>query len=132
MTMFGAGGGGGPDPPTVTLSNVEVFSVDVSMLVTASPIVAFGEMPVVTLPTVVHEEPSPDTDPVTVLPLRESRSHAGTGRVAPARYVVSPPIDERVMNSMLPSGRKSRMTCAAFAAVDCRSMTPAFANVLVI
>src|SRR5215510_11603156 len=108
MTMFGAGGGGGPDPPTVTLSNVEVLSVVVSMLVTASPIVALGDIAVVMLPTVVHEEPSAEMDPVTVLPLRESRSHAGAGWVAPAKYVVSPPVDERVMSSMLPSGRKSR------------------------
>src|SRR6185369_7779659 len=79
-------------------------------------------------PTVVHVDPSCEISPVTVSPLRESRSQRGNDAVAPARYFVSAPVELRVMNSMLPSGRTSRITRAADGSIDSRSINPAFAN----
>ena len=84
-------------------------------------------MDVEVLPTAVHVVPSPDTEPITVPALRESFSQAGKVCDPPAMNAVEPPDEERVMNSMLPSGRTSRITCGESAAVVCRSMTPAFA-----
>ena len=69
---------------------------------------------------------------VTVDALRSSFSHAPPVTVAPPRKLVAPPVDERVMNSIPPVGRTSRITCAEPAAVVPRSITPAFANALVL
>ena len=84
----------------------------------------------VVVPTVVHEEPLDETEPVTVDPERTSLSHVGVGGDcdAPESQAVDPPGVDRVMNSMLPLGLSARMTCAAFAASDSRSMTPALAK----
>src|SRR5438093_4142235 len=100
----GGGGGGAPAVVTVTLSNVDVLSVDVSWLVTARPMFALAPIDVGVLPTVVHVEPFADTEPVTVPPLRASLSHCGDPWLPPAMKLVAPPVDERVMNSRLPSG----------------------------
>src|SRR4051794_3126209 len=114
----GGGGGGGVvvvvlPAVTLTLSNVDVSSCDVSWLVTIRPASALAVIDVEVLPTPVHVVPSLDTEPVTVAPLRDSFSHAGIGCDPPAMNVVVPPDAERVMNSMLPSGRTSRITCGA-------------------
>src|SRR5262249_43961213 len=134
MTMLvAAGGGGGGCEPlvTVTLSNVDLFSVLAATLQTTRPATALVPMLSVVLPTVVHVLPSADTAPVTVLPLRVRRIHAGGVLNAVARNVVSAPALDRIMNSRSPVGRTSRMTWAALAAVDSRIITPAFANVFV-
>ena len=83
------------------------------------------------LPTCRHARPSVETEPTTVVPMRDIFNHAGNVTVVPARYVVAAPVAVRVMNSTFPDGSTSRMTCAAAAAVDSRSMTPALADALV-
>ena len=80
----------------------------------ASP--AAGTAP---LPAELSRLPPPERPALTVgspklLSPRETR----------ARYA---PVLLRVMNSTSPVGRTSRITCAAFAAVDSRIITPAFA-----
>jgi hypothetical protein len=115
----------------VTLSKVDVLSVEISWLVTARPTNALDAIEIVAAPTVVHVLPSADMNPVTVPPLRVSFSHCGDAWLPPPMYVVAPPVADRVMNSRLPFGRASRMTCADPDAVVSRSMTPALANVLV-
>src|SRR5579871_5336028 len=82
-------------------------------------------------PTCDHVTPSADVDAITVEPLRVSCNQTGAACEAPASQLVAPPVVERVMNSMSPVGRTSRMTCAEFAAVVARSMMPALANVFV-
>src|SRR4051794_7085106 len=119
----GGGGGGGPEGVvTATLSNVDVLSVFTSWLGTRSPINADVGIVVVVLPTVVQVDPFEGSEPVTGSPDRTSLSHAGVGCVAPASHEVEPFVAERAMNSIVPSGRTSRMTCAAPAAVDPRSI----------
>src|SRR5438552_7656657 len=136
MTTFvadgGGGGGGGPlAVEIVTLSKVDVLSVDVSWLVTARPAVALDAIEIAAVPIVVHVLPFADTAPVTVPPLRVSFSHCGDAWLLPAMKSVVPPVVDRIMNSMLPSGRASRITCAEPAAVVSRSITPPLAKVLV-
>ncbi len=80
-------------------------------LVTTRPTLAVVPSVTLVLPTVVHVEPSADTKPVTVEPDRTSFSHVGTGSDAPASQAVEPPSLVRVMNSMLPPGWASMMTC---------------------
>src|SRR5580765_6028193 len=125
----------GAEPPlvvvTATESNVDVFSCDVLWLVTASPTLAPDPSEALVLPTVVHVEPSAETEPVTVEPDRTSLSHTGAGSLAPASQAVDPPSLVRAMNSMLPPGVTSRMTFAAFAASELRNIRPAFAFTLV-
>ena len=64
---------------------------------------------------------------MTVEPERTSFSQAGGACEPPESHSVDPPATERVMNSIAPLGFTARITCAALVAVDCRSMTPAFA-----
>src|SRR5579862_1606391 len=96
-----------------------------------SPTLALAGNEMVVLPTVVHVEPSADTKPVTVEPERTSLSHTGAVSVAPASQDVWPPLADRVMNSMLPLGSTSRITCADPAVRSPRNITPAFALVFV-
>src|SRR5215831_6086023 len=98
---------------TLTLSNVDVFSALVSWLVTASPTSTGPVAASVVLPTEAHDDPSVDTAAATVVPVRVRRSQTAGGCTGPPRYVVSPPFEERVMNSMSFEGRRSRMTSAA-------------------
>jgi len=130
----GDDGAPGAEPPpddTTAESNVDVLIVDVSWLVTSIPAATADGNEIVVEPTCVHVEPSADTDPVTVVPLRVSFSHTGAAWTAPANQLVLPPLVERVMNSMSPVGRRSSTTCCEPAATDVRSMMPAFANELV-
>ena len=120
--------GGDPAVDTATESNVDVLSVDVSTLLTIRPARMVDGKVIVVEPTCVHAEPSVETDPVTVDPLIDSFNHTGAACTAPESQLVLPPSAERVMNSMSPVGRRSRMTCCEFAATDPRSMIPAFAN----
>ncbi len=115
------------DALTAAESNVAVFSCDVSWLVTMRPTSALVGRAIVVLPTVVHVEPSADMKPVTVVPERTSLSQTGAARVAPASHDVCPPLVDRVMNSMLPLGSTSRITCADPAVRSPRNITPAFA-----
>ncbi|HUP70653.1 MAG TPA: hypothetical protein VM142_12690, partial [Acidimicrobiales bacterium] len=109
-----------------------MFSTFVSWLVTTRPTRAELAIASVVVPTVVQLLPFDETKPVTVDPERTSFNHAGVGWDVLASQSVDPPFVERVMNSMLPPGFKSRITCAAFAAVDARSITPALAYELVL
>ena len=132
------GAGAGPagvggvvvEPVTTTLSNAEVLRTDVSWLPTINPTLA-DVMATVVLPMTIQSDPFADTEPVAVLPVRASFSHVGGACDPLAMNVVAPPLDERAMNSMLPSGRTSSNTWGDPAAVVSRSMTPAFANVFV-
>src|SRR5262249_39413055 len=126
--MLGGGTGG---TPTVTLSNVAGLSCVVSWLTTTSPIVAAAAIVVVVVPVVTHAAPSGATAAVTVPPRRVSFSHAGAAWVPPAMNVVAPPATARFMNSIDPFGRTSRTTCADPAVRVSRSITPAFAYMLV-
>ena len=125
----------GAEPPpvavTATESNVAVLSCPVLWLVTASPTLAVDPSATLMLPTVVHVEPSADTEPVTVDPDRTSLSHAGTGSVAPASQAVDPPSLVRDMNSTLPPGWTSMMTFAAVDDCELRNIRPALAFALV-
>src|SRR5438876_1175893 len=116
-----------PSAVTVTPSNVAVFRIVASWLVTTRPISAFAAVSV-DVPTVCHVTPSLDTDPVTLGPLRTNFTHVGADCGALANQVVAAPVPLRVMNSTPPVGRTSSTTCAAFAAADSRIITPAFAN----
>src|SRR3954466_15535474 len=102
---------------TVKLSNVEVFNALLSWLVTARP-TRLGPVGKEVLPTAAQDWPSFDTDAVTVDPVRTSRSHTGVACMVPPRYVVVPASAPRVMNSISPLGRRSRMTSAASAASE--------------
>src|SRR5215471_18768232 len=128
----GAPGGVPPlDAVTATESNVAVLIWDVSWLVTIRPTLTLAGSVMVVLPTAVHVSPSLDTEPVIVEPERTSFSHVGTGSVAPASHDVWPPFVDRVMNSMLPPGWASRMTCADPAVRSPRNISPALALLLV-
>src|SRR6266513_4246420 len=83
-------------------------------------------------PTVCHDDPSDDTNAVTVDPARASFSQAGGDCREPVMYLVAVPVDARDVNSMSPVGRTSRITFAAFEAADSRIITPAFANMFVL
>src|ERR1051326_328630 len=122
--------GAGAAAVTVTLSKIAVFNALSSWLVTARP-TRPGPAGNDVLPTEVHDAPSADTAPVTVVPVRVSRSHAAGGCVAPPTKFVIAPADGRPMNSMSFDGRRSRMTSGADDVSELRSMMPAFANVLV-
>src|SRR5262245_50881764 len=100
-SVHGAGSDPPPPPPavTVTLSNVDVLSVFVATEQTTRPACTLAPALNAVLPMVVHDEPSSDTDAVTVLPLRTRRTHAGGVLNDVARNVVSAPVAERVMNS---------------------------------
>src|SRR5437899_1387257 len=128
----GGGGGGGDDEtvPTETLSNVAVFNVVVSWLVTINPMFALAGAKVV-VPSAVHVEPFAETEALTVVPLLESFSHAGGACDPYVISVVAAPVDDRVMNSIVPLGVTSRITWADVAETDSRIMTPAFAHACV-
>ena len=100
-------------------------------LVTIIPARALEGNVMVVLPTVVHVWPSTEMSPVIVVPARVSRSHTGGVCEAPASQEVCAPSLLRVMNSMLPLGSTSSMTCAADGLTDSRIITPAFAFELV-
>src|SRR5215471_21824079 len=121
---------GGAADVTVTRSKIDVFSALSAWLVTARP-TRLGPAGNEVLPTELHEAPSADTAAVTVVPVRVSRSHTAGDCIAPPRKFVISPADGRPMNSMSFDGRRSRMTSGADEASDPRSITPAFANVLV-
>src|SRR5207248_2472040 len=114
-----------------TLSTTAVVSDVVTWLVTAMPARGLEDPAIDVVPTVVHVLPSVETALVTTPPARESRSQPGKPTVVPPRYVVAPFTAERCMNSTLPSGLISRMTCGEPADVVSRSMTPALAYGLV-
>jgi hypothetical protein len=126
----GGGGGGATAPDTLTPSKVPVVGALLA-LQTTRPTSALLAMFNVVLPTVVQVLPFDETDAVTVVPLRVSLSHAGGGCVAVPRNVVVAPVADRVMNSIAPFGRTSSTTLAALGDSDSRSITPAFAKVLV-
>ena len=63
--------------------------------------------------------------------MRDSFTHIGTPGGAVAMNVVSPLVDDRVMNSISPPGLTSSTTCRDEADSVSLSITPAFANVLV-
>ena len=77
----GDDGAAGAEPPplvdTVTESNVDVFSVDVSWLETMRPAEIADGNEMVVDPTGVHVVPSAEIDPVTVEPLRVSFNQTG-------------------------------------------------------
>src|SRR5438045_5400401 len=130
MSTLAHGGGSAPTPPvvvTATLSKSAVFSLAESWLVTASPKREPVASEAVVLPTTCHTDPSAEMDAVNVDPERESFSQVGSDRCAPPIHRVADPVVVRDMNSMSPVGRMSRMTFAAFAAADSRTITPAFA-----
>ena len=85
----------------------------------------------VVVPSAVHVEPFAETDALTIVPLRESFSHAGGACDPYVISVVAAPVDDRVMNSIVPLGVTSRITWAAVAESDSRIMTPAFAHACV-
>jgi hypothetical protein len=128
-TDGGGDGGGATVPDTLTPSNVAVVG-ELLELQTTSPTSALVLVNVV-LPTVVQVLPLAETAAVTVVPLRVSLSHAGGGCVAVPRNVSVAPEADRVMNSITPFGRTSSTTLAELGDSVSRSITPAFAKVLV-
>ncbi len=68
---------------------------------------------------------------MTDVPMRVSFNHVGVPCVPPESQLVAAPANGRVMNSSEPLGRTSKITSAAPAVVAERSITPAFAKVLV-
>ena len=121
--------GAEPDPELVivTESNVDVLLVVVSWLVTISPMEIVAGREIVVDPTGFHVTPSLEVDALTVEPLRTSLSHEGIPGVALPTMLAAAPVLARVMNSRLPFGVRSSMTCWELAASDARSMMPAFA-----
>ena len=117
-----------PDDVTVTESNVDVLSVDVSWLLTTRPALIADGNEIVVEPTGFHVLPSAETEALTVEPVRTSFNHTGAASAALASQLVLPPLVDRVMNSMSPVGRTSRMTCCELDATEARSMIPALAN----
>src|ERR1700730_11384520 len=111
----------GLDPSVMaTLSNVDVFSIDGSWLVTTRPAwrdpspayisAKFGSV----LPSQLHCRPSVGTNPlIVVAPDHASFNQTGICWDPPARNVVDCPSLDRVMNSISPVGRTSRMTWAS-------------------
>ncbi|MFN8065698.1 MAG: hypothetical protein U0P82_12960 [Vicinamibacterales bacterium] len=65
-----------------------------------------------------------DTSPSRV---RISDSEIGNVAMTPPRYSVGPPFARLARNSTSPLGLTPSSTWAASGAVDCRTMTPAFA-----
>src|SRR5579885_2662181 len=94
------GGTSAGAPRTATLSKVAVLVTALLWLVTASPTYAVLPSAIVSLPTSVHVLPSADTYPVTVLPLRTSRTQYGTVAAGPAVCVVCPPATVRRWNAV--------------------------------
>src|SRR5262249_17226088 len=83
------------------------------------------------LATCRQAAPSVDTEPITVVPLRDNFNHAGSVVAVLVTLVVAAPFAGRVLNSMPPPGVTSRRTCAASAAADLPGVRPALARALV-
>src|SRR5688572_19196125 len=111
----------------LTESNVEVFSIDVVWLVTATPAYTVGGSDVAVRPTSVQTEPLLLHEATTVAPARASFSQTGMLAAGDARSVVVPPVALRARNSSPPPGRTLSITCGAFAVSAPRSITPALA-----
>src|SRR5215510_7181372 len=108
VPLYGVGTGRA-NTVAATLSKTAVVSFVASWLVTANPRRA-APAPKFVVPTCDHAEPSGETYPVTVIPVRVSFSHVGVACVPPIGQVVAAPVDGRVMNSSEPLGVTSRIT----------------------
>ena len=69
--------------PTTTLSKFEVLRSVVSWLLIARP-ARVVDIAMLVVPICVHVVPLAETDPVTIIPLRVSFSHAGAACAPPA------------------------------------------------
>jgi len=98
---------------TLTLSNVDVLSVVVSWLVTASPTSTLAPIVTPVDPIWVHDVPLSEREATIVEPLRDSFSQTGAACVADAMNAVVDPVDERARNSIVPDGRRSTRAFAA-------------------
>src|SRR5262249_19062217 len=110
VPLYGVGAGKA-NAVVATLSKTAVVSFVGSWLVPGSPIRG-APAPKFVVPTCDHAEPSGETYPVTVMPVRVSFSHVGVACVPPIGQVVAAPVDGRVMNSSEPLGVTSRITSA--------------------
>src|SRR5581483_2569630 len=111
---------------------VAVFSVLLSCDVTAKPTSTLASRASVNCANCVHVVPSDEARAVNVLPLRTSLSQYGAVTHGPLWIAVDPPAVARSCAFIPAPGVMNAKTLRAFAAVDSRIITPAFAQPLVL
>src|SRR6185436_10196647 len=87
-----------PTPEMLTFVNDAVQSTVSLWDVTASPTMAAAPRAMVSEPTVVHEAPSDETEPVSVDPVRTMRTQYGATTTGPGVWALAPPTAVRRWN----------------------------------
>src|SRR4029450_1356634 len=117
-----------PTPETLTLVNVDVQSTPSLWEVNARPTMTLLLIAMVSEPTVVHDAPSVETDPVSVDPVRTIRTQYGATTRGPAVQVLAPPTAVRRWKAAPFPGVITIIAWRAASERPSRIMTPAFAQ----
>src|SRR4051812_20158094 len=126
----GRTGAGGLPRVTMTLSNVAVAVTPATWLETASPTRIVAPIGIVSLPTAVHDTPSPDSYPVITSPARTSFTQRGAVDWLPGELTLAPPPTGRRWNGtpLIADAATSMKPCADDEASAPRIITPAFVH----